>query len=116
MNHAHEDRLLILTDADGSVHNAVVEALAESLLLERCDILTQYDICLRLAEADTASLERIAEIVRNGNYHTILIIVHAETEGRAGGVVEAGRVLTECLKHSDVREMVLHGRSLATVS
>jgi hypothetical protein len=27
MNHAHEDRLLIVTDADGSVHNAVVEAL-----------------------------------------------------------------------------------------
>jgi hypothetical protein len=116
MNHAHEDRLLIVTDADGSVHNAVVEALAESLLLEHCDILTQYDICLRLAEADPGSLERIAEIVRNGDYRTILIIAHAEMKSRAGAVAEAERVLTERLEHSGVRGMVLQGRSLTTVS
>ena len=115
MSNAHEHRLLVLTDADGCVHNSVVEAVAGSTPLEQCDILTQWDICARLAGADPACLEHIAEVVRNGNYPTILLIVHKETEDRAGCVAEAARVLTDRLAHADVRGMVLHGETLAAV-
>lgn len=116
MRDAHEDRLLILTDVDGSIHNPVVDAVAGSVPLEHCDVLTQWDVCARLAEADVACLERIAEVVRSGNYRTILLIVHAETEDRAGCLGEAAQVLTERLGHAGVRGMVLHGRTLAAVS
>ena len=115
MSNVHEHRLLILTDADGCVHNSVVEALAGSRPLEHCDVLTQWDICARLAGADAGCLEQIAEVVRKGNYPTILLIVHKVAEDRAGRVAEAAQVLTERLPHADVRGMVLHGETLAAV-
>ncbi len=116
MDHPHDHRLLILSDADGSVHNPIVEALAAGMSSEHYDVLTQWDICSRLAEADPVCLEPIAKIARDGNYSAILLIVHAETADDAGYVAEAAQVLSECLGQTDVRGMVLHGRSLATVS
>lgn len=116
MSHGHEHRLLILTDVDGSAHNPIVEAVAGSIPLEHCDILTHWGICARLAEADAACLERVAEAVRNGHYHVILLVARTETEGAAEHAARAARVLTEHLEHPDVRAMVLREGTLATTS
>ena len=116
MSHGHEQRLLILTDVDGSIHNAIVEAVAGRMPLERCDILTHWDICSRLAEADAACLKRVAEAVRNGKYRVVLLVARMERQDAAEQAAKAARVLIERMEHPDVRAMVLREGTLATTS